>query len=436
MAHGSMIFPPDFRWGTATSSFQVEGNTTNSDWWTWEQEPDRILHGQRSGAACDWWENAESDLDLAADLGNNAHRLSLEWSRIEPEPSVFDEAAIARYREILQAMSSRGLEPMVTVHHFTNPMWLAEKGDFTSDLIVEYFQRYTAKVAEAFGDLVSKWITINEPMVYVYMRHMRGVYPATATGYGTAFRVIRNLMRCHAVAYHTIKERLPAAQVGLAKYYPVMQKRPGSNFLSGPWRNFLHYLFNETWSRGMQSGRFQWPLGRQTIPHFKNSFDFMGVNYYSRWLVRFPWLVEQDWGPDAIVSDGNFSEFYPQGMFDAIRWAYKLNKPIYITENGIPDDDDDIRPGFIIGNLREVWRAVSFCFPVMGYYHWTLVDNFEWDRGWTQRFGLYGLDETTGVRTMRQSAQLYSEICHSRSITSQMVQHYAPHLLQTYFPDL
>ena len=435
MAQGTMIFPPDFRWGTATASFQVEGHTTNSDWWTWEQEPGRILHNQRSGQACNWWEDAEADLDRAAALGNNAHRLSVEWSRIEPEPSVFDKEALNRYREILQAMIARGLEPMVTLHHFSNPLWLAEKGDFTSGLVVDYFRRYVAQVVAALGDLVSKWITINEPMVYVYMRHMRGVYPATATGYGTAFRVIRNLLRSHAAAYHAIKEGQPAAQVGIAKYVPVMQNRPGSNFLSTPWRRWLHYLFNDLWLNGMVSGRFAFPLGRQSIPHLKNSFDFLGVNYYSRWYISFPRLVTQDWGPDAVVSDGDFSEVYPAGMFSAIKWANRFNKPIYITENGLPDHDDDLRPGFILTHLREVWRAVSFCFPVMGYYHWTLVDNFEWDRGWTQRFGLYGLDETTGARFERPSARLYKEICQSRSVTSQMVQQYAPHLMPALFPD-
>ncbi|MCB0019638.1 MAG: glycoside hydrolase family 1 protein, partial [Anaerolineales bacterium] len=270
MAQGTMIFPPDFRWGTATASFQVEGHTTNSDWWAWEQEPGRILHNQRSGQACNWWEDAEADLDRAAALGNNAHRLSVEWSRIEPEPSVFDKEALNRYREILQAMIARGLEPMVTLHHFSNPLWLAEKGDFTSGLVVDYFRRYVAQVVAALGDLVSKWITINEPMVYVYMRHMRGVYPATATGYGTAFRVIRNLLRSHAAAYHAIKEGQPAAQVGIAKYVPVMQNRPGSNFLSTPWRRWLNYLFNDLWLNGMVSGRFAFPLGRQSIPHLNN----------------------------------------------------------------------------------------------------------------------------------------------------------------------
>ncbi len=141
-----MIFPPDFLWGTVTASHQVEGNNRNNDWWAWEQENGRILHNHKSGLACDWWENAEADLDRAAEMGTNAHRMSIEWSRVEPEPSVFDYDVLDRYREILQAMHERGIEPMVSLHHFSNPMWLVEKGDFSSDIIVEYFQRYTARV--------------------------------------------------------------------------------------------------------------------------------------------------------------------------------------------------------------------------------------------------------------------------------------------------
>ena len=186
MATAELTFPADFRWGTATSSHQVEGNNSNNDWWAWEQAGETadkkgtrpcILDGSTSGLACDWWENAEVDLDIAADMGTNAHRLSLEWSRIEPQPSVFDTAALDRYRQILQGMLDRGIEPMVTLHHFTNPLWLVEKNDFNSDLVVEYFQRYTTRVVDALGDLVPLWITINEPMVYVVQRYLTKLFP-------------------------------------------------------------------------------------------------------------------------------------------------------------------------------------------------------------------------------------------------------------------
>ena len=156
MARARMMFPLDFRWGTATAAHQVEGNNKNSDWWSWEQGQGTILDGRQSGLACNWWEDAEADLDRAAEMGTNAHRFSLEWSRIEPQPSQFDETALERYRAILTAMHQRGIEPMVTLHHFSNPLWLVEKGDFNSTLVTDYFQRYTAKVVDVLGDLVPK----------------------------------------------------------------------------------------------------------------------------------------------------------------------------------------------------------------------------------------------------------------------------------------
>ena len=192
MAQATMYFPPDFLWGTATSAHQVEGNNLNNDWWQWESEPGHILGDARSGRANDWWKNAEADLDIAAELGTQAHRLSVEWSRIEPEPSVFDDDSLERYRQILKAMHSRNIEPMVTLHHFSNPVWLVERGDFDSDLVVDYFQRYTAKVVSAIGDLVPKWITINEPMVYFVMRYLEKAFPAPVQrGWFAGLRALR-----------------------------------------------------------------------------------------------------------------------------------------------------------------------------------------------------------------------------------------------------
>ena len=437
MAKATMVFPADFRWGTATAAYQVEGDNRNSDWWRWE-ENGRILHNHRSGLASNWWENAEIDLDMAADMGQNAHRLSLEWSRIEPEPSVFDQAALDRYREILQGMQDRGIEPMVTLHHFSNPLWLVEKKDFSSPIVVDYFQRYVAKVVDAVGDLVPKWITINEPMVYVACRYLRDEFPAPdSTGFGPAVTAVRNLLRCHAAAYHTIKQKRPSAQVGVAKSMPVFQAKPDSGPLSEWLTKRIDWMFNGLWLQSMQNGRFHLPIGRETIPHLADSFDFIGINYYTRFYVKFPpsaGFVETEWGDGAVVSDGNYGEVYPSGLFQVIKRVVPFRKPIYITENGVPDADDDLRPSFLISHLRELWRAISFNFPVMGYYHWSLVDNFEWHNGWTQRFGLIALDPETQKRTLRPSGALYGEICRTGTLSSEMAAKYAPHLLNQLFP--
>lgn len=437
MAEARMIFPPDFLWGTATASHQVEGNNKNNDWWMWEQQAGKILQGHRSGLACDWWEHAEADLDLAAEMGTNAHRLSVEWSRIEPEPSVFDSAVLDRYRQIIVAMHQRGIEPMVTLHHFSNPLWLVEKGDFNSRIVVDYFQRFAGKVADTLGDLVPKWITINEPMVYVFMRYLNGRFPAPQqTGVSAGMRAVRNLLRCHAAAYHTIKEKFPQAQVGVAKNMLVLQARPGATALERWWAGQIAWLFNEMWMESMVNGRFRWPAGRSSVKGLAGSFDFVGINYYTRFFVKFPpgkEMIYVSQEPDAVISDGNYGEVYPAGLYQMIKDATKYQKPIYITENGVPDMEDKIRPSFILTHLREIWRAISFCYPVMGYYYWSLVDNFEWDRGWTQRFGLIEMNPETQERQWRKSGRLYSEICRSQSISSDMAQRYAPDLMHTIF---
>ena len=438
MAQATMTFPADFLWGTATSAHQVEGQNTNSDWWAWEQQQGRIMEGHQSGLACDWWANAEADLDLMVEMGTNAHRLSLSWDRIEPEPSVFDNAALDRYRQILQGMVDRGIEPMVTLHHFSNPLWLVEKGDFNSGVVTDYFQRYTNKVVSALGDLVAKWITINEPMVYVFLRYLDNKFPSPSeNGYLGARTAVRNLLRCHAVAYHTIKESYPRAPVSVAKSMQIFEAPPGGSTLDRWWAGQISRIFNHSWMQSMVTGKLQPLFGGGRIPQLADSFDFIGINYYTRHYVTFPprnGFLTYDWGPEAQVSDGNYGEVYPYGLYRIIRQVLRYKKPIYVTENGLPDREDRLRPAFIMDHLRQIWHAISFCYPVMGYYHWTLVDNFEWERGWTQRFGLVALDPQTQERVWRPSAHLYREICRSFSISSEMAERYAPAMVDVMFP--
>lgn len=437
-----MTFPPDFLWGTATSAYQVEGNNTNSDWHAWEMaDPARIKGDAGCGMSCNWWENAETDLDMAAAMGNNAHRLSLEWSRIEPEPSVFDATAIERYRAILEACHNRGLEPMVTLHHFSNPQWLAEKGDFNSEIIVDYFRRYTAKVVAELGDLVPKWITINEPITYAVMRYITREFPhAGRTGAGAFFEAVHNMLRCHAAAYHTIKEARPTALVGTANNMQIFEARPGGNAIDRWWVGQIRGLYNDSWQDALHTGRYRGFVGSKRFKNLAGTYDFVGLNYYTRFYLRFPppaGFVDREWGPEAVVSDGDYGEVYPRGLFQLIEHVWKrYGVPIYVTENGVPDAADRIRPAFLLDHLRQIWYAISFCYPVMGYYHWSLVDNFEWDRGWTQRFGLVALDPMTGEREWRPSAHLYREICTTYSISDAMADQYAPEMMEVMWPGV
>jgi beta-glucosidase len=462
MAHATMTFPPDFLWGTATSSYQVEGENTNSDWHAWEAGgAGRIKGDLACGPACDWWQNAEADLDIAAEMGTNTHRLSLEWSRIEPEPSVFDPAAIERYRAILRGCHDRGLEPMVTLHHFSNPQWLVEKGDFNSEIVVEYFRRYAAKVAAELGDLIPKWITINEPVTYGVLRYLTREFPNPGRyGFGALFEAIHNMLRCHAAAYHTVKEAHPAALVGTANNMQVFEARPrrlpspddgqrqsaiggrrateGSSPIDRWWARVVSRLYNDSWQDALHTGRYRGLMGGKRFRDLAGTYDFVGINYYTRFYLRFPpppGFVEREWGPGAVISDGDYGEVYPYGLYRVIEHVWKrYGAPIYITENGVPDAADRIRPGFLLNHLRQVWHALSFCYPVMGYYHWSLVDNFEWDRGWTQRFGLVAVDPATQERTWRPSAQLYREICRTYSISDDMAARYAPEMMAVMWP--
>jgi beta-glucosidase len=246
------------------------------------------------------------------------------------------------------------------------------------------------------------------------------------------------MLRCHAAAYEAIKSVHPSAEVGMAKHHRPVEAWPGSNRLHWWWAKRVSWFFNDLWMECLVSGRRRWPLGRGVINGLAGTFDFTAINYYSRSLVRFPpkpgQLYESDPPPGAVMADDDFFELYPEGLFKAIKANLRYGKPIYVAENGLPDAGDRYRPAFILTHLREVWRAISFNYPVMGYYHWTLVDNFEWDRGWQQRFGLIELDPATQARTWRASGRLYSEICLSNSISSDMAERYAPTVLATMFP--
>jgi len=434
-------FPQGFLWGTATSSHQVEGNNTNNDWWAWEQEAGRIHHGQRSGLACDWWGGRwREDLDRAADDGQSAHRLSIEWSRVEPSPAAWDEDALDQYRQIIRGALDRGLMPMVTLHHFTNPAWVAEQGGWLNPEIVPRFERYVRKVVSSLEDLVGLWVTINEPNVYVVFSFLTGHFPPGEKSMGGTVSAARNMVRAHAAAYHAIHEIQSGALVGLAHHYRGMAPHRAKNPLDRWAARIRSKTFNDLFPRAFTDGRFRFLSRREFIPQAARTQDFIGLNYYSTERVVFdPRKPAELFGrsfyrDDADLSPTGFVANEPTGMWAALRWARKSKLPIYITENGIEDDADRIRPRYLAKHVRQVWRAANFNWQVKGYFHWSLIDNFEWERGWTQRWGLCALDPTTQERKRRPSADLYREICNANGISSEMVARYAPEVLEEMFP--
>jgi len=429
-------FPSNFLWGTATSSHQVEGDNTNNDWWAWEQTPGHIKGGDRSGRACDWWQRAEEDLDRAAEMGQNAHRLSLEWSRIEPREGEWNPQALARYRQIIAHLRAKGMEPLVTLHHFTNPLWLVEKGGWETEAVVPLFERYVTHVVEELGDLVTWWCTINEPNVYVFQGYADGVWPPGKQDMGLAFRVLRNMLLAHGAAYQAIHRQQPEAMVGVAHAVRGFDPANPHSPLDRLAARLPHYLFNELVAMAITRGVLAFPLARwQKVPALVGSLDYFGINYYTRDRVRFALTCPGDLfmrrfhTPGAEMSDGGYGEIYPEGLYRFLKWAAKYGKPVVVTENGLPDADDDQRPRFLLTHLAAVHRALQEGVPVRGYFHWSLVDNFEWAEGWSLRFGLIALDVETQERRLRRSGELYAEICRAGAITEDMVRRYAPEVL-------
>lgn len=440
MPEATFHFPPDFRWGTATSSHQVEGGNINNDWWAWEEVKGHIRQGHRSGLACNWWERAEEDFDRAAALGQNAHRLSVEWSRIEPREGYFDDAAMGRYRAMLRVLRERGIEPMVTLHHFTNPLWLVEMGGWENPRVVPLFERYVARVVEGLREFCDLWCTVNEPNVVTFLGYLMGIFPPGKQDWRAASRVGRNLMRAHAVAYRRIHELQPEARVGFAHNVRIFDPANPRSYLDRWAARQQDRGYNESFLAAVTRGRWMLPLGLGWAWRLRHTLDWVGLNYYTRDVVAFDrrqgryFFARRFHCEDAEPLDGDYGEFYPQGMGRCLRRLATLGLPIYITENGLPDDDDDQRPRYILTHLHQVWRVLQGCHPVMGYYHWSLVDNFEWAEGWTLRFGLIELDPQTQARTLRRSAYLYRDICRANAITPQVIDEYAPELRAVLLP--
>jgi beta-glucosidase len=441
MAHQRMLqFPDGFLWGTASSAHQCEGGNTNNQWYRWEQEG-HILTGEQCGRASNWWEGAEHDFALAEQMENNALRLSLEWSRIEPSEGRWDSAAIDRYRTMLMDLRRRGMTPIVTLHHFTDPLWFADRGGFTKEANITYFIRYAQHVVNALQDLCSFWITINEPNVYAILGYQLGSNPPGEQNLLRSFWVMRNLMQVHVQAFYAISRLQPEAQVGYCLHYHLFDPANRLFMLDRAVAGLQDTFFNWALLQAGETGYFPFPFNVLFPPVARTAGarDFHGVNYYTREMVRFDLANPAElFGrrftrPGTILNDAgkdnSFGEIYPEGIYRVLKEVYRRtrgNKPLYITENGFTDTIETRRPRAILEHLAIVHRAISEGIPVRGYLHWTLVDNFEWNEGWGVRFGLIELDQLTQQRTPRRSASMFGEICQANGITEEIIERYAP----------
>lgn len=405
--HETRTFPEGFLWGAATSSHQVEGNCDNNDWWDWEKVEGHITDGTPSGVACDHYNRYEEDFDIAKDMNNNAHRLSIEWSRIEPEEGKWDHGEVEHYRKVLTALRQRGMKTMVTSWHFTLPKWFVEQGGWESSASVGFFKRYNEFLAKEIGDLVDIWITINEPMVYLGQSYGIGVWPPGKVSKLKSIHVFSKMVLAHKAAYKVIHEVLDDGDkkpvVGIAKNVITFEPYRKQNVIDNMFVYFADRFFN-----------------RQFFLWTKGTHDYIGINYYFHYRVKslpsgtsgFFYEVHTE---NREVSDMGW-EINPEGIFMAVMAMHRYKLPIYITENGLANGDDGKRPRTLVATLKELYHATKAGADVRGYFHWSLLDNYEWEKGFSGRFGLVAIDYETLKRTPRRSAYVYAEICKENGI--------------------
>ena len=427
-----LTFDSRFLWGVSTSAHQFEGGNTHNQWVEWEQQG-HIRSGDACASACDWWRQADQDLDRCRELGLNALRLSVDWGRLEPREGEWNQEAFARYRALLRAASDRGMRPFVTLHHFTHPQWFESLGGFLVRQAPEKFARLAERAVEELGDLCRDWLTFNEPNVYAAFGYLFGEFPPGLRYHVQDYAVVTaNIHRAHALAYDCIHRRQAQAAVGLATNWVNFQ--PAS---SSPADRLTAYTYDAAFNRSslqlLTCGNLQFPFGAMApeVPEVMRKIDFVGLNVYNRLHVRALWN-EGAWKTGGLFVPGDapqgdsgvalpYGEAFPDAILEATKEYASLGVPLYITENGVPDRSDRIRPWVIVQSLRRAHEATAAGVDLRGYFHWSLVDNFEWNEGWTLRFGLYELDPRTQTRIPRPSAALYREIIRQNGLSNEQL---------------
>jgi beta-glucosidase len=386
-------FPKGFLWGAATSSHQIEGGLIN-DWSEWEKSPRRLADLEarglnpieyQSGSAANSWDSFEADISCLKQINASVYRFSIEWSRVEPEEGKFDEEAIAKYRHFIKRLKEEGIEPFVTLWHWTNPLWLRDKGSWENKQVIEYFRRYSAKMVQSFPE-VTFWMTLNEPNIFVGKSYIEGTFPPQKKNLLLYLRVYRHLIKAHQVSYQAIKSYNKEAQVGLVT-------------------DNIFFDAKDTLSK-FSAVAARWWWNRSFLNKVKHHLDFIGLNFYFRSLLKYGFPRP---GENKRVSDMGW-ELYPWGIKPVIQELSRYHKPIYITENGLADEQDTHRAWYITEVVKSIQEAIAEGADVRGYMHWSLLDNFEWAFGFTKKFGLFFVNRKTWERTARPSAEVYAEI--------------------------
>ena len=400
--------------GVAVSHYQVEGDDP-CDWTDWEAAGK--TRGGGCGRAAGSWERYEEDAAAAAALGANAFRFSVSWSRVEPRRGELDEAALERYGRLVGALHALGLEPIVTLLHYTHPRWFHAETPWTSTESVAAFARFAGAVARALRPAVRCWTVLNEPFVLVLGGFLDGQVPPGLSSGRDAARALDHLLAAHEAAAAEIRAAVPGAAIGVA--HNVMgfaPERPGN-----PFDHLLvkvgHRFYNRTLLDAFGEGRWSAYLppftrlaGKRTgLPA---SLDFLGVNYYSRLHLRFLGdggrigsFAYRDPRGRGLTDNG--WEIVPEAFLPLLRECASIGKPLLVTENGLADAADAKRAAFLEEHVAVLADAESEGLPIHGYLHWSLVDNFEWIDGWKPRFGLLALDRASLARRPRPSVETF-----------------------------
>lgn len=393
-------FPNNFFWGAATSAHQVEGSNHNN-WTEWEKEnavrlskesgekypPENYISGQ----TCDHYNRYEEDFDLIKAMGHNAHRFSIEWSRIEPEEGRFNEKEIEHYRDVINALRARNLEPFITLWHWTMPVWFTDKGGFKKRENIKYFIRFCERIVKELKNNVKFWIVFNEPEIYSGNSYLKGVWPPQKKNFIYYLLVIRGLIKAHCELYKIIKKIQPDSQIGIAK----------NNIYFEAYQNRIHNLILKKF--------IDWWWNYYFLNRIKNYQDFIGINHYFHNRIK---NFKFNQNENKIISDMGW-ELYPEAIYYVLKGLKKYNKPVYITENGLADAKDKNREWFIKKSLENIHKTISEGINVRGYFHWSFLDNFEWDKGFWPRFGLVEIDYKTLERKRRLSSHIYEKIAKS-----------------------
>ncbi|MGD0378782.1 MAG: family 1 glycosylhydrolase [Acidimicrobiales bacterium] len=389
----TLEFPDGFLWGTATSAHQIEGGNTNNDWWQWEHNPTSGCVAS-SGDACDSFHRYTEDVGLVADLGLGAYRFSLEWSRIEPADGEFSLAALDHYRRMCAACHERGVSPVVTFHHFTNPRWLADRGGWEAPDAAERFARYVERTVAHIGDLIGWACTFNEPNVVAVLGYTVGIYPpGMKDEYARHFAVNDTLVRAHRLAVDALRAGPGSFPVGLTLSMEELVAGEGGQGT----RDAAEQILENTFLDGTTGD------------------DFIGVQCYERTVLGPTGPIAP--APGTRLTQMGY-EYWPQVVdYTVRRAAAYTGLPVLVTENGLATEHDPERVEFISTALECLHGCIADGIDVRGYFVWSLLDNFEWHLGFGPKLGLCAVDPVTFARRPKPSAHWFGAVAQGNALT-------------------